>query len=271
MYHVIGDVHGCRAELERLFEKLGYTRLSDHLWQPPDGVRCLFVGDLIDRGPDPLGCLETARVMGEHNWAHSVLGNHEHKLIRWLQDYLDAPTRANLPPRGRFKTVRELVGRPRTEQVEILRFLQSLPLYLSLDEGQLIVVHAAWREDVDAVDDRERVGWLVYGPTTNNNEDGRRKRFPNRVDWTREYHGKALVVWGHQEHSRVYVNNHAVNIDQGCANGGALTAMIYEGRDSYRFEQVRSSYDWRKEMDPQWEWVTYPHPSISTIITVTRR
>lgn len=67
--YVIGDVHGCRATLERLLE-----RLDPH---PSDLL--VFVGDLVRKGPDSHGVVERVRTMDN---AVSVLGNNEAKLLR---------------------------------------------------------------------------------------------------------------------------------------------------------------------------------------------
>lgn len=67
--YVVGDVHGCRATLDRLLDRL------DH--GPEDLL--VFVGDLIRKGPDSQGVLERVRTMDN---AVSVLGNNEDKLRR---------------------------------------------------------------------------------------------------------------------------------------------------------------------------------------------
>lgn len=56
-FDVIGDVHGCRAELELLLDRLDYTLVRDGEGRPVDAIpplgrKAVFVGDLVDRGPD---------------------------------------------------------------------------------------------------------------------------------------------------------------------------------------------------------------------------
>lgn len=65
---VIGDLHGCYHLLEVLLEHLSFDPLKDRL---------LSVGDLVDRGPESLRCLELLH----EPWFHAVLGNHEQMLL----------------------------------------------------------------------------------------------------------------------------------------------------------------------------------------------
>lgn len=60
-FDIIGDVHGCRAELETLLTRLGYVPGHDDAGRPvdaahPAGRTAVFVGDLVDRGPDSPAC-----------------------------------------------------------------------------------------------------------------------------------------------------------------------------------------------------------------------
>src|SRR3954468_22083686 len=66
---IVGDVHGCRAELDALLDRVAFTT----------GDRLVFVGDLIARGPDSAGVLDIARRTG----AVIVRGNHEEKILSW--------------------------------------------------------------------------------------------------------------------------------------------------------------------------------------------
>jgi len=65
----VGDIQGCRVELERLLEELRFDPASDELHP---------VGDFVNRGPDSLGVLRVCRALG----AGGVLGNHDVLLLR---------------------------------------------------------------------------------------------------------------------------------------------------------------------------------------------
>src|ERR1700677_4549920 len=68
---IVGDVHGCRRELEQVLERVGFGA----------GDRLIFVGDLVARGPASLGVLDVVRRTG----AIVVRGNHEQKLLAWKE------------------------------------------------------------------------------------------------------------------------------------------------------------------------------------------
>lgn len=69
---VIGDLHGCYDVLQNLLKNINFDPTTD---------RMISVGDLVDRGPDHIKCLELIR----EPWFHSVLGNHEQMMISKLQ------------------------------------------------------------------------------------------------------------------------------------------------------------------------------------------
>ncbi|MCS7083033.1 MAG: serine/threonine protein phosphatase [Bacteroidetes bacterium] len=76
-YFVIGDVHGCLRTLKALLDRA----------QPePDRV-LVFLGDYIDRGPDPAGVLEFLADL-ERQRPDLVLlrGNHEQLMLEYWQD-----------------------------------------------------------------------------------------------------------------------------------------------------------------------------------------
>jgi len=67
---VVGDLQGCARQLDELIERV-LSLSSD--------ARFIFVGDLVNRGPDSLACLRKLRAMGER--AQFVLGNHDLHLL----------------------------------------------------------------------------------------------------------------------------------------------------------------------------------------------
>ena len=71
----IGDVHGCLEELITLLSRLEYNSACDTL---------VFVGDLVDRGPESVGVVRHVReLQAEHGQekVQCVMGNHEEKYV----------------------------------------------------------------------------------------------------------------------------------------------------------------------------------------------
>jgi hypothetical protein len=124
---VVGDVHGEIHALNDLLGHMGYGPDGRH----PEGRRLIFVGDLIDRGPDSPGVVRRVRRMVEEAGALAVLGNHEINLLRGLDKGFDnAWFFKHLGP---------------AEQSEMLTLLAGLPI--ALERPDLRVVHANWHDD----------------------------------------------------------------------------------------------------------------------------
>lgn len=99
-FDIIGDIHGCASELETLLGKLGYVD-GVHA----EGRTAVFVGDLVDRGPDTPGVLRRVMSMVGSGNALCVPGNHENKLGRHLKGRQVQHTH------GLAETIEQLEGR----------------------------------------------------------------------------------------------------------------------------------------------------------------
>lgn len=113
---VIGDLQGCRGELDLLL---------DRIEAKAPRARLVFVGDLVNRGPDSLGCLRRIRAMADR--AQIVLGNHDLHLLAVAN---------GIRPRGRSDTLEALLAAP--DLHDLLQWLRQQPLSL-MAEGHLIV------------------------------------------------------------------------------------------------------------------------------------
>lgn len=143
-FDVIGDIHGHADALVRLLRNLGYC-LRDGVYRHPNRV-AVFVGDFVDRGPDQLAVLRTARSMVESGSARSVMGNHEFNAIGWATTdgsggYLRPHTPKN---RAQHIAFLEQVGEGSSAHQEWISWFQTLPLWI--DFGGMRVVHACWHK-----------------------------------------------------------------------------------------------------------------------------
>ena len=197
---IVGDVHGCRAELERLLDKIAFT----------SGDRLVFVGDLVARGPDSRGVLDIARRTG----AVIVRGNHEEKLIAWR-----AAREAWI--RGRADAKQPL-GRIHRAVARTLRpvdwtLLETSPLYYDLPEHGLRVVHAgvmpnvAIEHQMPSILLNVRTVKAAHGPP---------------VLWGARYFGPVHLVFGHNAMQGLQLHKWATGLDTGCVYGGRLTALV---------------------------------------------
>jgi hypothetical protein len=138
---VVGDIHGEIDALESLLNHLGYRADGSH----PDGRRLVFVGDLVDRGPDSPAVLRRVRDLVSAGQAQCILGNHELNLLRGDHKHGNAWWAAPDKP-GEHPAA---TASPEFK-AEIMPFLESLPL--ALEREDLRIAHACWnRRAIDAL------------------------------------------------------------------------------------------------------------------------
>jgi predicted kinase/diadenosine tetraphosphatase ApaH/serine/threonine PP2A family protein phosphatase len=226
-FDIIGDVHGCRQELDELWERLGYVRDSKTgLPLHPEGRIPVFVGDLADRGPDSAGVLRTVSSMAASGTALFAPGNHDDKLFRMLRG--NKVTRSH----GLDLTEAQINALPAAERkaltTDILTYLAAVPPYQVLDNGRLIVAHAGMREEYVGRTDGHVRQFTLYGDVRGF-EPGTNK--PIRFDWASEYKGSAMIAYGHTPQEEIRFVGNTINLDSGCVFGGALSALRYPERE----------------------------------------
>lgn len=181
---IVGDVHGCRLELEGLLDRIGFA----------SGDRLVFVGDLVARGPDPLGVLDVVRRTG----ALVVRGNHEQKIL---------DGRDGIATLGKIH--REVARALRPVDWSIL---DSSRLWIDLPEHAVRVVHAGIDPRVPFERQTPRALTAI--------------RTVDDEVWGKRYEGPPHVVFGHNAPVGVQIHKWATGLDSGCVYGGALTAMV---------------------------------------------
>jgi protein phosphatase len=224
-YDIVGDVHGCIDELRALLERLGYT-LDGAAVRHPQGRTLVFIGDLNDRGPGSIAVWQLALASLAAGTALYVPGNHD----SWLARYLVG--RDVRLVHGLRETLDEFYALPTAERrcvgTGIARLLRETPPYRILDRGRLVVAHAGVEARLIGTLGREVSVFARFGdPTGEHTPEG----FPIRRDWAATYQGQALIVYGHTPTPRPIFRNNTINIDQGCAFGGQLTALRYPERE----------------------------------------
>jgi len=220
-FDIIGDVHGCYEELVALLRQLGYED-DRGLWRHPEGRKPVFVGDLVDRGPDTPGVLKIVMSLVSTGLGWCVPGNHDVKLLKWLNGKNVQPTH------GLQQSIEQLQAETPEFRQSVKFFLDSLISHYVFDEGNLVVAHAGLREDMQGRGSGGVREFCLYGETTGETDEF---GLPVRHNWAAEYKGKAQVVYGHTPVPEAQWLNRTIDIDTGCVFGGKLTALRYPEKE----------------------------------------
>ncbi|MFW6598498.1 polynucleotide kinase-phosphatase [Propionibacteriaceae bacterium Y2011] len=225
-FDIIGDVHGCIDELSSLLTKLGW-----HLRQDgdqligathPEGRQAVFVGDLVDRGPDTPAVLRLVMGMVADGTALCVSGNHEAKLVRAMRGA--KVTVAH----GLAESLEQLSHHTDEFRDRALAFMDGLISHFVLDGGRLVVAHAGLKESYHGRSSGRVRSFALYGDTSGETDE---YGLPVRHPWAREYRGEAMVVYGHTPMPEAEWVNNTICVDTGAVFGGSLTALRYPERE----------------------------------------
>lgn len=267
--YFIGDVHGCYEELQRLLEKINFQ---------PQRDRLVFVGDLINRGPDSLQVLRFIRSLGAS--AQIVLGNHDISwiayamgiyhgrgsdfsemmlakdswaLIDWLRhqplliynkQLNVVVTHAGIPPRW---SIKQAIKQAKKAEKK-LRSHQFEKYLKKAYQGK----RQQWHEDFDKYDKfRYRLnGFTRLRYCYHNGEPDYQEKCPigkqskKLSPWfalrkAKEMDGDTRVVFGHWAALGLYETPNAICLDSGCAWGNYLTAVKL-GKNKIKYTQIKS-------------------------------
>lgn len=252
---VIGDIQGCAKSLQQLLKHPSLDKTDSHF---------VFVGDLVNRGPDSVGVLRQIRALGER--AHTVLGNHDIHLLG---------VAAGVRQSSASDTLDSVLNAP--DASELIDWLRHQPLALHL-AGHLIIhagLHPEWQlktvlklakkvqKTLQAPNWQSRIAMLFGNkPNTWNKElKGIKKQRYTVNALTRLRHFNAQgqidtkhkstpsyengltpwfampnrqielpVVFGHWSALGLYLQPDTIGIDTGCLWGGKLTAIRLSDR-----------------------------------------
>jgi bis(5'-nucleosyl)-tetraphosphatase (symmetrical) len=189
----IGDVQGCRQQLEQLLSACGYCASRDVLYA---------TGDLVSKGPDSIGVLRLLRELG----AMPVLGNHD---LWWLAT-------GRIPDAG---VASWLQAQPIVRVMDDLILIHAglHPRWTERHLASLSPEEVEFATNVrycDASGQRPPSDWPPPGP-------------PFRP-WDDFYRGRKRVVFGHWARRGLACTDKVVGLDTGCCYGGKLSAWIAE-------------------------------------------
>ena len=212
MLYAIGDVHGMRERLVMLLETLP-LKPDDHL---------VFIGDYVDRGPDPKGTVEILIELRQRYRCTFLLGNHESMFLAYLGWDGPAYFGARLYLANGGETTLASYGCP-VDRPEDFRlppehedFFRGCQLWYV--EGQYAFVHAGLSRKA------LRLSEVEYALTSEH---------PRELLWERNtmslrHRLGYTIIYGHTPVPDLQVRwnlPYSIGIDTGCAFGGALTAI----------------------------------------------
>jgi len=201
---VIGDVHGCPNELDRLLTRV----------RPRSGDRIVFLGDLINRGPDSHAVIQMARDLG----ASSLIGNHEARLLH----YHETGQTDNLRPHD-HKTIKELTD-------DDWVFLIGMRDRIHIRKLDTVLVHGGFHP-WQGWQTQPRSLITIIQSLGADGRPQRRSDDPTAPSWADFWTGPPYVIYGHTPRSEIYRKPASLGIDTACVMGGKLTACILPERE----------------------------------------
>lgn len=244
-FDIIGDIHGCASELATLLTLLGWEleRVDGQVVGAthPQGRTAVFVGDLVDRGPDTPGVLRLVMGMVAQGTALCVSGNHEAKLVRAMRKAKVTVSH------GLAQSLEQLEREPAAFRDQALAFMDGLISHYVLDRGRLVVAHAGLKEAYQGRSSGRVRAFALYGDTTGETDD---LGLPVRYPWAQDYRGSAMVVYGHTPVAVPQWVNNTICLDTGAVFGGSLTALRYPERELVSVPAEREWYEPVRPLTP---------------------
>lgn len=227
----VGDVHGVAESLKSAQE-----------WAVARNLFTMFLGDVVDYGPDPLECVERVYDMVTRGKAAMVIGNHERKIERWLEQV----------KRGDVKVRLSEGNKVTTKAIEALsfdarrRFEFKFKALLGFARhhwlvGRTMFVHGSGEPEMFNINTPRLVGKhetsALFGEVDNSVQ--RADGYPNRVyNWVDRIPAGHQIIVGHDIRNTIKpllsdgkAGGMALFMDTGCGKGGRLTTadLLFEG------------------------------------------
>lgn len=198
----IGDVHGCYSEFAQIIDDFGFVKENDTIYQ---------TGDVINKGPDTLKCVELVKKLG----IKCVLGNHEARLLQTLNT-----------PKIKW-TEKE---RTRIKLIQNVDFVYSVisewPLWI--DTPDILLVHAGiepFKKKLEEMDPDVLLSVRLW----------------NNQPWYEQVHWSKMIVFGHWAKKGFLKLPNIIGLDSGCVYGKTLTAWCPE-EDRFYTVQAKKVY-----------------------------
>jgi serine/threonine protein phosphatase 1 len=222
--YAIGDIHGRIDLFDALLARLD----EDDASRTAKTVQLIFLGDLIDRGPDSASVVERVVRLAKHGDVRMLMGNHEEVWLAYLEgdtEILPSFTKMggretilsygvsaeefdNLPGDALLRRVRDCVPK---NHIDMIRRFEDI-----IRVGDYTFVHAGIRPGLDIVDQKtEDLRWI-------------REPFLSETAWF-----GSMIIHGHSVSAEVDEHPNRIGIDTGAFVSGRLTAIGIEGTERW--------------------------------------
>ncbi|RAO68759.1 uncharacterized protein BHQ10_004771 [Talaromyces amestolkiae] len=242
---IVGDVHGCQDELEKLLKKVTFDPSSDHL---------ILTGDMINKGPKSSGVVDLARELG----ASCVRGNHEDRI---LLERSDMKLHTNEASDQEYTVVSDTAERRVAKSLsdDQAAWLQDCPVILKVgvikDMGEVTVVHGGLvpgvpleRQELSSVMSMRTIDLDTHVPSAS--KDGipwfklynqyHKLLASSHEDVDSSHPPKTMtVIYGHDAAKSLNIRQYTKGLDSGCVYGRKLSALVIEDGGKNEVVQVK--------------------------------
>lgn len=229
---VIGDVHGMIEPLKNASE-----------WATQRGLFCVFLGDIVDYGPNSLECVDHVYDIVTRGRGVTLMGNHERKIERWLDQVRHNDVRVRLSDGNKVTTRAIEALSPEARRKFEIRFRALMGFSRHhLLVGDTLFTHGAAEPEMfnlKAARLNGRFETMALFGEVDNNAPPRSDGYPTRIyEWVDRIPAGKRVMVGHDIRSAVKplvqqgaLGGEAYFMDTGSGKGGRLTSadVLFQG------------------------------------------
>lgn len=224
--YAIGDIHGRNDLLAQLLSQID----ADDAERGSADTHIIFLGDLMDRGEDSAGVIETAMALRDSGRkVRFLMGNHEEVFVRACRKNDSKTTRFFLRIGG---------------EETVLSYPITRAEYITLDMEQLserlaTLVPESHLEFIESFEDQIVIGDYAFVHAGIRPGVPLSEQKPTDLRWIREefvdQRGdlEKVVVYGHTIYDEVEERGSRIGIDTGAYASGKLTALALEGGERW--------------------------------------